>query len=621
MKRVACIAALLVAAQFWVLALLAAVEAAPRRLALVVGNSAYTATTPLPNAANDARLFSKFLERQGFEVDTLTDVTRVELGRGLQTFADRIEGGDVALFYYAGHGMQMDGQNFLLGVDAKLESAFDVTAETLALDAIVATMEMRAGVSMIFVDACRNNPLAESLARRAQTQGAGRSLVVQGLAPVEPQGTGTMIAFAASPGQIAYDGGGKNSPFTTALVEHLAADGTEIGTAFKRVIRDVRTLTDNRQSPQLVSNLATEIYLGDAPKGGQAPAADPPAEDPAATPQELAQATSRHLALRALEQDPAAAAVFAKAERVATRRGWQLFLTRHGSGLLAEEARRRLLRFDFTDRALSPGVAEARMGFTLAERRRIQGRMIELGLLDGEADGIFGPPTRKAILAHQTQLGLAETGFVTPEQAETLGIVLPPTAPGEVDPISDPRARKYVAADLDGLEEDKRITRLVACLKGKDIVYGTFADHVYAVVRQEGVSWRQASAASRKCGGTLVAIGSQAEDEFVQTLFGREEAFFESGYDDQSIWRLGPWIGLRQARDGAEPAEGWSWENGEDLAYVNWVDGGPDEWSPNEDYAMYFGYEEKPDPVLVDTSGWGDMDAEVTGHSYVIEMP
>ena len=123
MKQVACIAALVIAAQLWVIALLGAAGAAPRRLALVVGNSAYTATAPLPNASNDARLFSKFLERQGFEVETLTDVSRGELGRGLQAFSDKIQGGDVALFYYAGHGMQMDGQNFLLGVDARLETS------------------------------------------------------------------------------------------------------------------------------------------------------------------------------------------------------------------------------------------------------------------------------------------------------------------------------------------------------------------------------------------------------------------------------------------------------------------------------------------------------------------
>ena len=619
MKRIACLAALLLLCQIWDASVTRAV-AAGQRLALVVGNAAYESTTKLPNAANDARLFSRFLEKQGFDVETLTDVTRADLARGLQRFSDKIEGGDTALFYYAGHGMQLRGQNFLLGVDARLETEFDVAAETLPLDEIIATMEMRAGVSMVFIDACRNNPLAERLARQGETQGAGRGLVIQGLAPVETQGTGTMIAFAASPGQIAYDGGGANSPFTQALVKHLAEKDTEIGTAFKRVIRDVRTLTDNRQSPQIVSNLATEIYLGQAPAGAGKQEEAPPAQGSKETDDQLAQATSRHLTVDARTGDSAAAALFARAERVATRRGWQLFLLRQSTGPLAEEARKRLLRFDFSDRSLPPGVSEARMAMTLADRRRVQGRLIEMGLLDAEVSGDFDAVTCKAILEHQVSLGLPETGFLQPEQAETMGIVLPPTAPGEVDPISDARARKYVKSHLEGLEDDKRILRAVACLKGKDIVYGTFADHVYVVVREEAIDWQGASKAAKKCAGTLAAIGSQAEDEFIQTLFGREEAFFESGYDDKTIWRQGPWIGLRQAKDGAEPAEGWGWENGEELAYENWGDGSPDEWSKNEDYALYFGYEEKPDPVLVDTSHWGDMKDTVTGHSYVMEI-
>lgn len=617
MKRSSFLIAFLVLWQFG--AALHASAAEPRRIALVVGNAAYESTATLPNAANDARLFSRFLEKQGFEVETLTDVTRADFSRGLQRFSERIQGGDVALFYYAGHGMQLRGQNFLLGVDARLENEFDVAAETLPLDEVIATMEMRAGVSMVFVDACRNNPLAERLARQGETQGAGRSLVVQGLAPVEAQGTGTMIAFAASPGQIAYDGGGANSPFTTALVEHLAARDTEIGTAFKRVIRDVRTVTDNRQSPQIVSNLATEIYLGEAPK--RAGEMEPPAaKPPKGGSDQLAQAASRHLTVEAQSADPQGAALFARAERVATRRGWQLFLLRQPIGPLAEEARKRLLRFDFTDQSLSPGVSEARMAMTLADRRRVQGRLAELGFLDGEVSGDFDAVTRKAILEHQQSLGLPETGFLRPEQAETMGIVLPPTAPGEVDPISDARARKYVKADLEGLEDDKRILRAVTCLKGKDIVYGVFAGHVYVVVAEEWIDWQGASKAAKKCGGTLAAIGSQAEDEFIQTLFGREEAFFESGWDDKTIWRQGPWIGLRQTREGEEPAGGWTWENGEETAYENWTEGSPDEWRKDEDYAMYFGYEEKPDPVLVDTTRWGDMSAEITGRSWVMEI-
>ena len=237
---------------------LAPALAEQRRVALVVGNSAYEATSALPNPANDARLFADLLTSQGFEVETLVDVGRAAFAQGLARFEKRIEPGDIALFYYAGHGMQMRGENYLIGVDARLQSEFDVDAEAVSLNSVIGLMERQTSIVLVFIDACRNNPLAERL---ALADGATRSAPPRGLAPINSTGSGTMVAFAALPGQVAYDGVERNSPFTSSLVEHLATPDLEIGTAFKRVIRDVREKTGGRQSPQIVSNLSAELYL------------------------------------------------------------------------------------------------------------------------------------------------------------------------------------------------------------------------------------------------------------------------------------------------------------------------------------------------------------------------
>ncbi len=159
--------------------------------------------------------------------------------------------------------MQMHGQNYLVGVEAALASEFDVPAETLAVDSLVQAVERRAKISLIFLDACRNNPLADRL--NSEIEGATRSLQTRGLAPIEADSAGTMIAFAASPGQVAFDGTSDHSPFTEALIRNLSTPGVEVGTAFKRVIRDVRQNTMGRQSPQILSSLSLEFYFGRRP--------------------------------------------------------------------------------------------------------------------------------------------------------------------------------------------------------------------------------------------------------------------------------------------------------------------------------------------------------------------
>ena len=172
-----------------------------RRVALVVGNSAYESTSALPNPANDARLFADLLTSQGFEVEILVDVGRAAFAQGLARFERRIEAGDIALFYDAGHGMQMRGENYLIGVDARLQSEFDVDAEAVSLNSVVGLMERRTGIVLVFIDACRNNPLAERL---ALADGATRSAPPRGLAPIELDGFrhNGGLRRAARPGSV-----------------------------------------------------------------------------------------------------------------------------------------------------------------------------------------------------------------------------------------------------------------------------------------------------------------------------------------------------------------------------------------------------------------------------------
>jgi hypothetical protein len=250
----------------------APVAAAERRVALVVGNGAYQHLATLPNPPNDARAMSAALRRLGFEVEEAIDLDRAALDRRLRAFVRGIANSDIAAFFYAGHGLQVDGRNYLVPVDAQLSSATELPFETLDLDPIVGALERGARISLVFLDACRDNPLAQRL---AQAAGRGRSLAVgRGLAPIET-GTGTMIAFATQPGNVAVDGEGANSPFTAALVQALEIPGLEVRQVMTRVRQTVIAATNGAQVPWDHSSLTEDVYLL-APRPAEPPEPPPP---------------------------------------------------------------------------------------------------------------------------------------------------------------------------------------------------------------------------------------------------------------------------------------------------------------------------------------------------------
>jgi uncharacterized caspase-like protein len=265
-------------ALFMVTGCLAATQAiAERRVALVVGNSQYAYTSTLPNPRNDAEDIASALGKVGFDVTVGYDLDQVKFAITVAEFARALEGADVGLFFYAGHGLQIDGKNYLVSTHAKLENTFLVSSETMELDNIIRMMESKAGISLIFLDACRNNPLADNL--KGNITAVNRTLTVgRGLAPVAP-GRDTLVAFSAAPGEVAADGSGRNSPFAASLLQRLTQPGLEISVMLKGVTADVRLATNNVQRPQQFGDMSKTFYFV---KAEQAAAAAPPIVPPPA---------------------------------------------------------------------------------------------------------------------------------------------------------------------------------------------------------------------------------------------------------------------------------------------------------------------------------------------------
>ncbi len=265
------LARLMLVAGVFLTALLPSGASADRRVALVIGNSAYKHAATLRNPGNDAHDVAATLKKVGFEVVLGLDLDQQGFARTIEQFARTLEEADVGLFFYAGHGLQMNEKNYLVSTNARLENEFLLSAETIELDAIVRLMESKVPINLVFLDACRNNPLAENL-RRSLTALKRAGNLGRGLARIEPSGNNTLIAFAAAPGQEAADGADRNSPFTAALLRHLPKPGLEVSVMLKEVAADVRRETRNSQRPQQLSDMTKTFYFA---KLDPAPAVKP----------------------------------------------------------------------------------------------------------------------------------------------------------------------------------------------------------------------------------------------------------------------------------------------------------------------------------------------------------
>ncbi|MFJ5370776.1 caspase family protein, partial [Bosea sp. CER48] len=234
-----------------------AAPAPERRVALVIGNSSYRNAPALPNTVNDARDMAAALRKVGFEVIDGVDLNKRGMDEVLTRFARLAQDADSVMFYFAGHGFQFNGENYLVPVEAKIEDEVGVQYETTRLADVVTALNFAKGVKIMVLDACRNNPFVNQLARRQATRGF---FVGSGLAPVA-RAQGMVIAYATQANDVAADGAGRNSPFTAALVREIDQPGLEVATLFRRVQKSVYDATSGRQTPELSLSLLGDFYL------------------------------------------------------------------------------------------------------------------------------------------------------------------------------------------------------------------------------------------------------------------------------------------------------------------------------------------------------------------------
>jgi len=226
-----------------------------RRVAMVIGNSNYASAGPLVNPKNDARAVAAILRRLGFaDVMELHDLDQTAMTRALRDFGDRAAAAEWAVVFYSGHGIEVNGTNYLIPVDAQLERDTHVGDETISLDRVQAKVDAASKFGLVILDACRVNPF---MARMARSAGATRS-VGRGLAGIEPEGN-VLVAYAAKHGTVASDGSGQNSPFTEALLAHIEEPNLEISILFRKVRDEVRMRTQRRQDPFVYGSLGSEL--------------------------------------------------------------------------------------------------------------------------------------------------------------------------------------------------------------------------------------------------------------------------------------------------------------------------------------------------------------------------
>ena len=281
---------------------------AEKRVALVVGNSNYQTVPQLPNPSRDANAVAKMFRDAGFDtVDTLINAGNLEFKRAIRKFETVADQADIAVVYYAGHGLEIGGVNYLIPVDARLASDRDAEDESIPLERLVATADGAKRLRLIVLDACRDNPFAKSMRRERKT--ANRA-VSAGLGKVEPTSTDTLIAYAAKAGSTADDGEGQHSPFTTAVLKNLTVPGLDVRLAFGRVRDEVLRSTASRQEPFVYGSLG----------GGNIALVPAPTVAPEAAANDIK-------------------ADYELVQKIGTKRAWEVFLGTHPTGFYADLAR------------------------------------------------------------------------------------------------------------------------------------------------------------------------------------------------------------------------------------------------------------------------------------------
>jgi hypothetical protein len=398
-------------------ALLVSADAAfaDKRVAFVVGNGAYKNVAPLPNPAVDAKSMAKLLRNVGFDVVEGSNLTRDKMTEKLLDFGKKAEGADVALFFYAGHGIAVNGTNYLLPVDADLKSEMDVKlGAAINIDLTLEQTMSDAKVKLVFLDACRDNPFAAKI-RSAK---ATRSVAVEsGLAEMKSS-EGTLIAFATGPGQTALDGeAGTNSPFTRALLANIATPGAEIQQAMTKVRAQVNEETNKNQLPWGHTNLIGSVYLNPtaatATEASNAPGAAPgPASEVELEFWRSIKDSNKPEELNAyLTNYPNGTFKSIALARIASLQDGPSTATRNlttGSGIDPQT---------FSEEASQ--TSEDQLGLDKNQRRDVQRRLTSLGF-DVKANGKFDEPTRTVITRWQAARGYPKSGYLNALQHKAL---------------------------------------------------------------------------------------------------------------------------------------------------------------------------------------------------------
>lgn len=239
------------------------VALADSRVALVIGNSAYQHVTALPNPTQDSADMAAALRSIGFSVKELANAGKNDIEAALSDFSEVAAGADFAIIYFAGHGIEVNHQNYLIPTDAKLATDRRLRFEAISLDDVLGTLEDVEGIRMVLLDACRNNPFAAAMKMTSATRSVGR-----GFSPVEAAVSGTVISYSAKAGTVAADGTGRNSPFAAALLANITTPGLEINRLLRRVRDQVLNSTNKTQEPFISASLpAEDVFLVPPPVG------------------------------------------------------------------------------------------------------------------------------------------------------------------------------------------------------------------------------------------------------------------------------------------------------------------------------------------------------------------
>jgi hypothetical protein len=408
---------------------------ADRRVAFVVGNGAYKNVAQLPNPPVDAKAMAAVLRNVGFEVVEGTNLTRDKMTERLLEFGKKAQGADVAVFFYAGHGIAISGTNYLLPIDADIKSEMDVKlGAAINIDLTLDQTMSDAKVKLVFLDACRDNPFAAKI----KSNSATRSVSVQsGLAEMK-SGEGTLIAFATGPGQTALDGQeGTNSPFTRALIAHITTLGVEIQQAMTEVRAQVNEETNKGQLPWGHTNLIGSVYLN--PAAAPAATAAAPSSSPAAVASTSGGNDVELEFWRSVKESN-------KPEEL------NAYLTNYPNGQFKSLALARIASLEngpsTATRNLTAGVdpatftddsnqtTEDQIGLDKGQRRDVQRRLNGLGF-DTKVTGKFDDSTRAVLTRWQAARGYPKTGFLNKLQHKALLTEIIATAPTATSDDSD----------------------------------------------------------------------------------------------------------------------------------------------------------------------------------------